>query len=45
MGTGQVQFLSEHFTILGIQAKNWMLIAAAFIAVFIAFVMATRDRS
>jgi hypothetical protein len=42
---GDVQFLTGHFTILGIQAQNWMLIAAAVIVAFAAFVLATRDRS
>ena len=44
-GMEQVQFLTEHFTILGIQAQNWMLVAAALVAVFVAFVTATRDHS
>ena len=42
---GSVQFLIGHFTILGIQVQNWMLIAAAIIAVFVGFVLATRDRN
>jgi hypothetical protein len=42
---GHVQFLTDQFTIFGIQAQNWMLIAAAVIAVFILFVIATRDLS
>jgi len=42
---GTVQFLTGHFTFLGIQAQNWMLIAAAVVAVFVAFVLATRDRN
>jgi hypothetical protein len=41
---GKVQFLTGHFTILGIQAQNWMLIAAAVVAVFVTFVLATRGR-
>ena len=41
---GDVQFLTGHFTILGFQTQNWMLIAAAVIAVFVAFVLFTRDR-
>jgi hypothetical protein len=43
-GAGKVQFLTGHFTILGIQAQNWMLIAAAVIAIFAVFALATRDR-
>lgn len=42
---GGVQFLTGHFTILGIEAQNWMLIAAAVVAAFVAFIVATRDRS
>ena len=42
---GDVQFLTGHFTILGLQAQNWMLIAAAVIVAFAAFMLATRDRS
>jgi hypothetical protein len=39
-----VQFLAEYTTILGIEAQNWMLIAAAIIVASVAFALATRDR-
>ncbi|HLG81358.1 MAG TPA: hypothetical protein VKY22_10095 [Bradyrhizobium sp.] len=42
---GDVDFLTGHFTIFGIQGQNWMLIAAAVIAVFVAFGLATRNRN
>ena len=42
---GNVQFLTGQFTILGIHAQNWMLIAAAVIALFATFVLVTRGRS
>ena len=44
-GMGAVQFLTGHFTILGFQVQNWMLIAAAVIAASVIFVLATRDRN
>jgi hypothetical protein len=40
-----VQFLIEHFTVLGFEIQNWMLIVLAMIAAFILFVWKTRDRS
>jgi hypothetical protein len=39
-----VQFLVKHFTFLGFEVQNWMLIVAGLIAVFIVFVWLTRDR-
>jgi hypothetical protein len=42
---GDVRFLTGHFTILGLQGQNWMLIASAVVAAFVAFVVVTRDRS
>jgi hypothetical protein len=39
-----VQFLIEHFTVLGFEIQNWMLIVLAMIAAFILFVWKTRDR-
>jgi len=45
MGAGAVQFLVGHFTFLGFEGQNWMLIATGLIAAFIFFVWKTRDRS
>jgi hypothetical protein len=39
-----VQFLIEHFTILGFEVQNWMLIVVGMIAAFVLFVWKTRDR-
>jgi hypothetical protein len=39
-----VQFLIEHFTVLGFEVQNWMLIVVGVIAAFIWFVWKTRDR-
>jgi hypothetical protein len=39
-----VQFLIEHFTVLGVEVQNWMIIVAGMIAAFILFVWKTRDR-
>jgi hypothetical protein len=39
-----VQFLIEHFSILGFEVQNWMLIVVGVIAAFIWFVWKTRDR-
>jgi hypothetical protein len=39
-----VQFLIEHFTVLGFEVQNWMLIVVGMIAAFILFVWKTRDR-
>jgi hypothetical protein len=44
-GRGAVQFLIEHFTFLGFEVQNWMLIVIGLIAVFILFVWKTRDRT
>jgi hypothetical protein len=38
------QFLIEHFTILGFEIQNWMLIMVGVTAAFILFVWRTRDR-
>jgi len=43
-GAGVVQFLIEHFTFLGFEGQNWMLILVGLIAAFILFVWITRDR-
>jgi H+/gluconate symporter-like permease len=39
-----VQFLIEHFTFLGFEGQNWMLILIAVIAGFLFFFWKTRDR-
>jgi hypothetical protein len=39
-----VQFLIEHFTVLGFEVQNWMLIVVGMIAAFILFVWKSRDR-
>jgi hypothetical protein len=39
-----VQFLIEHFTLLGFEVQNWMLIVIGMIAAFVLFVWKTRDR-
>jgi hypothetical protein len=39
-----MQFLVEHFSFLGFEGQNWMLIVAGLIAAFIFFVRKTRDR-
>ena len=39
-----MQFLIEHFTVLGFEVQNWMLIVVGVIAAFIWFVWKTRDR-
>jgi hypothetical protein len=41
---GLVRFLVEHFTFLGFEGQNWMLIVVGLIAAFIVFVWKTRDR-
>jgi hypothetical protein len=43
-GGGAVQFLVEHFTFLGFEGQNWMLIVAGLIAAYIFFVWKARDR-
>jgi hypothetical protein len=43
-GAGAVQFLVEHFTFLGFEVQNWMLIVVGLIAAYVLFVWATRDR-
>ena len=40
-----MQFLIEHFTFLGFEGQNWMLIVVGLIAAFIFFVWNTRDRT
>jgi H+/gluconate symporter-like permease len=40
-----VQFLIEHFTFLGFEGQNWMLIVVGVIVAFIFFVWKTRDRA
>jgi hypothetical protein len=39
-----VQFLIEHFTVLGFEIQNWMLIVVGVIAAYVLFVWKTRDR-
>jgi hypothetical protein len=39
-----VHFLIEHFTFLGFEIQNWMLIVVGVIAVFILFIWKARDR-
>jgi hypothetical protein len=43
-GAGAVHFLIEHFTVLGFEVQNWMLIVVGLIAAFILFVWRTNDR-
>jgi disulfide bond formation protein DsbB len=43
-GGGSVHFLIEHFTFLGFEIQNWMLIVVGVIAVFILFIWKARDR-
>jgi len=40
-----VQFLIEHFTFLGFEGQNWMLILVGLIAAYILFVWIIRDRT
>jgi hypothetical protein len=44
MGAGALEFLVEHFTFLGFEGQNWMLIVVGLIAAFVFFVWKTRDR-
>jgi hypothetical protein len=44
-GAEAVQFLVEHFTFLGFEVQNWMLIAAGLMAAFIFIVWKTQYRS
>ncbi len=39
-----MQFLIEHFTVLGFEVQNWMLIVVGLIAAYILFVWKARDR-
>jgi hypothetical protein len=39
-----VQFLIGHFTLLGFEGQNWMLIVLGLIAAFIFFVLKTHTR-
>jgi hypothetical protein len=39
-----MQSLVEHFSFLGFEGQNWMLIVVGLIAAFIFFVWKTRDR-
>jgi hypothetical protein len=43
-GAEAVQFLIEHFTFLGFEVQNWMLIVVGLVAAYILFVWKTRDR-
>jgi uncharacterized membrane protein YobD (UPF0266 family) len=39
------QFLVEHFTLLGFEIQNWMLIVLGVLVAYILFLRKTRDRS
>jgi hypothetical protein len=39
-----MQFLVEHFTVLGFEIQNWMLIVVAVVAGYILFTWTIRDR-
>jgi hypothetical protein len=41
---GALQFLVDHFSFLGFEGQNWMLVMVGLIAAFIFFVLKTRDR-
>ena len=43
-GTGAVQFLIEHFTFLGFEVQNWMLVVVGLIAAYMLLVWTSRDR-
>ena len=44
-GAGEtLQFLTEHFSLLGFDGQYWMLIVVGLIAVFIPFARNNRDR-
>ena len=43
MGATVRQFLVEHFTVLGFEIQNWMLIVAALVAAYILFTWTMRD--
>jgi hypothetical protein len=38
-----VQFLVDHFTILGLEIQNWMPLAAGLVAAFIIFAWNSRN--
>ena len=40
-----MQFLVEHFTFLGFEIQNWMLIVLGVLVAYILFLRKTRDRS
>jgi hypothetical protein len=40
-----VQFLVEHFTFLGFEGQNWMLIVASGIAVYLLILWKTGNRT
>jgi hypothetical protein len=40
-----VQFLVDHFSFLGLELQNWMLIAVALVAAFIVLAWKSRDRN
>jgi hypothetical protein len=44
-GAGAVQFLVKHFTFMGFEGQNWMLIVAGGIAVYLLFVWKTGNRN
>jgi hypothetical protein len=39
------QFLVEHFSLLGFEIQNWMLIVLGVLVAYILFLRKTRDRS
>ena len=43
-GAGVTQFLVEHFTVLGFEGQNWMLLVVGILVVFIFSIWKTRDR-
>jgi hypothetical protein len=43
-GAGAVQFLIEHFTFLGFEIQNWMLVVVGLIAAYMLLVWMSRDR-
>jgi nitrate reductase NapE component len=43
-GTGAVKFLIEHFTFLGFEVQNWMLVVVGLIAAYMLLVWMSRDR-
>jgi hypothetical protein len=44
-GARAVEFLIEHFNLLGFEVQNWMLIVVGLVVVSVLFVLKTNDRS